>query len=167
MKNIIMTLLLFSCPFITWGADVSFFITGEITNPACNTTIINNDSAVNMGTYSTSSIKPGDKTELIQFNIGLANCPNSLDNVQFTFKGTSMNVQDDYFSLDPDGATNVGIVLYDSDKTTLIAPNKKTAGKSITKNISNIFNFYAAYIATGTVSEGNANATVDIDISYN
>ncbi|MCS3430460.1 fimbrial protein [Klebsiella sp. BIGb0407] len=168
MKNKIIILLFFSfSPFIAWGADVSFIITGEIINPPCNTTIINNDSAVNMGTYSTSAIKPGDKTDLIKFNIGLSNCPNSLDNIQFTFNGKSMNVNNDYFSLDPDGATNVGIVLYEEDKTTLIAPNIKTAGKSISKNISNIFTFYAAYIATGAVTEGNANATLDIDISYN
>ena len=64
-------------------------------------------------------------------------------------------------------AKNVGIALYDSDKTSLIDINSASSGKIVSTEEATTLTFYAAYQATGKVTEGEANADINFTLSYN
>ena len=161
------TILFF--PWLSHAADVRFEITGEIKNTPCQITVVNdNQPTVNLGIYNTASMtQSGHSTDLVEFNIALEQCPADLNNVQFTFTGQSNSVNTQLLAVNAGGADNVGIAIYEDDGKAIVPLNEKSRGRSIQKNTKNMIAFYANYVATGAVTGGEANSTVDFSISYN
>ncbi|MFC0229389.1 fimbrial protein [Serratia aquatilis] len=159
--------LLISCTSTLQAADVIFNITGIIKNASCSVSFGNNQT-VPLGTFSTGYLNSvGKKTPLQPFMIKLDNCPNNYDDVQVTFEGDIDAGNPQLLALQPGGAQNVGVAIYDSDKTSLIPINTASSGKSVSTTQETTLTFYAAYQSTGTVTEGAANADVSFTVSYN
>ncbi|AJJ12805.1 fimbrial family protein [Yersinia rohdei] len=151
----------------TQAADVIFNISGTIKNGSCIVTSGNNQK-VDLGTYSTKFLdNVGKTTPLKPFEITLDNCPANYNGVQVMFEGEMNSQNTQLIAVQSGGANNVGIALYDNDKTTIIPINSKTSGKSVTVNGKTTLAFYAAYMSTGEVTDGSANADISFTISYN
>jgi len=149
------------------AADIIFNITGAIKNSACSVSFGNNQK-VALGTFSTSYFNGGGvKTPLQPFTIRLDNCPDNFNDVQVTFEGDIAEGNTQLLALQPGGAENVGIAIYDSDKSSLIPLNAPSSGKSVSTVQETTLTFYAAYESTGVVTEGAANADVNFTVSYN
>lgn len=149
------------------AADVMFNINGTIKNAACSVSFGNNQT-VPLGTFSTGYLNSaGKKTPLQPFMITLDNCPYNYNDVQVTFEGDIATGNPQLLALQSGGAQNVGVAIYDSDKTSLIPLNTSSSGKSVSTTQETTLTFYAAYQSTGTVTEGAANADVSFTVSYN
>lgn len=169
MKNFWTNLILligFVVPFAHAG-DVTFNITGKIKYSPCEVTL-GKEQTVSLGTYSTDFLnRVGQVTDLQPFEITLDNCPLNYNDVQIKFEGNAATPNAQLLALQPGGAENVGIALYDNDKTTLIPLNTWSAGKSVSTGQSTTLTFYAAYMSMGKVTEGNANSDATFTLSYN
>jgi len=156
----------FAAPF-TQAADVIFNISGTINPFPCEVTL-GKRQTVPLGTYSTHFLNSvGKVTDLKPFEITLDNCPQNHNNVQIMFGGNAAAPNAQLLALQPGGATNVGIAIYDKDKTTLIPLNSWSAAKSVTTTQSTTLTFYAAYMSMGNVTEGHANSDATFTLSYN
>ncbi|MBW5407588.1 fimbrial protein [Morganella morganii] len=163
-KNSLYLLVFFASA--TYAADVVFNITGKIEESACEI-IVGNGQTVSLGFFSTGYLQSvGDITPMKPFSITLDNCPDNYNDVQVTFEGDAVPGNPQLLKLQSGGAQNVGIAIYDSDKTTLIPLNTASSGKSVTTTEETALTFYAAYMSTGTVTEGVANADVSFTVSY-
>lgn len=152
---------------VTHAADVVFNITGKIANSACEVGV-GGTQTVRLGTFSAGYLQNiGEITQLEPFDITLGNCPYDYSNVQVTFIGDVASGNTQLLALQPGGAENVGIAIYEKDKTSLIPLNVASSGKSVSATEATTLTFYAAYMSTGTVTEGDANADVNFTISYN
>ncbi len=171
MKTVWTNLILligFATPF-AHAADVTFNINGKIKITPCEVTL-GNRQTVSLGTYSTDSLDfVGKNTDLQPFDITLDNCRLNYNNVQIKFEGNVATPNTQLLALQPGGAENVGIAIYDNDKTTLIPLNTLStgAGKSVSTGQSTTLTFYAAYMSMGKVTEGNANSDATFTLSYN
>ncbi|WP_156293095.1 fimbrial protein [Serratia oryzae] len=149
------------------AADVTFNISGKITPSSCDVTL-GSGQTVPLGTYSTNVLdRVGKITDLKPFEITLENCPQNYNDVQIKFSGSTASPNTQLLALQPDGATNVGIAIYDNDKTTLIPLDNWSAGKSVSTAQSTTLTFYAAYMSMGQVTQGQANAEATFTLSYN
>ncbi|HGM5492472.1 TPA: fimbrial protein [Serratia fonticola] len=149
------------------AADVIFNISGSIKNGSCTVTSGNNQK-VDLGMYSTQFLDGvGKVTPLKPFEIILDNCPINYSGVQVSFVGEENLQNTQLIAVQSGGAKNVGIALYDDDKITVIPVNSMTLGKNVSTSQATTFTFYAAYMATGEVTEGHANADISFTISYN
>ncbi|WP_422528275.1 fimbrial protein [Serratia fonticola] len=156
----------FVVPFVH-AADVTFNINGKIKLSPCEVTL-GNGQTVPLGTYSTDFLDSvGKVTDLKPFEITLDNCPMNYKDVQIKFEGTAATPNAQLLALQPGGAENVGIAIYDNDKTTLIPLNTWSAGKSVSTAQSTTLTFYAAYMSMGKVAEGHANSDATFTLSYN
>lgn len=168
---ILLRLSLFFLPLMALpmaqAADVVFNISGAIKNGSCNVTSDNNQK-VDLGMYSTNFLDGvGKTTPLKPFEITLDNCPMNYSGVQVTFEGEVNSQNNQLVAVQSSGAKNVGIALYDSDKTTIIPVNSSASGKSVAINQATTLTFYAAYMSTGEVTDGSANADISFTIVYN
>ncbi|AHM75046.1 fimbrial protein [Yersinia hibernica] len=158
--------LLIAAPVVQ-AADVAFNITGSLKYSPCTVTVGASQN-VALGMYSTNFLGGvGETTPLKPFEITVDNCPKNYNDVQVTFEGDVVAENTQLIALQPGGAKNVGIILYDSDKKTVIPVNSATAGKRVSTDQATTLTFYAAYMSTGKVSDGSANADVSFTISYN
>ncbi len=159
---------LLSCVIqVAHAADVVFNITGKIANSACEVSV-GGTQTVRLGTFSTGYLQhTGEITPLEPFDITLGSCPYDYTNVQVTFSGDVASGNTQLLGLQPGGAENVGIAIYEKDKISLIPLNVASSGKSVSTTEDTTLTFYAAYMSTGAVIEGDANADVSFTISYN
>lgn len=148
------------------ASDVTFNISGSLKHNPCTITTGANQN-VDLGIYNINLLSgPGEITPLKPFEIKLNNCPPD-SNIQLKFEGDALTENSHLIALQSGGAENVGIVLYESDQKTVIPINSFSSPKTILTGQENILKFYAAYMATGTVTVGNSNANVNFTISYN
>lgn len=156
----------FAVPFAQ-AADVTFNINGKIKLSPCEVTL-GSGQTVPLGTYSTDFLdSPGKITYLQPFEITLDNCPQNYNDVQIKFEGNVATPNPQLLALQPGGAENVGIAIYDNDKTTQIPLNSWSTGKSVSAAQSTTLTFYAAYMSMGKVTQGHANADATFTLSYN
>ncbi|MDH2368149.1 MULTISPECIES: fimbrial protein [Providencia] len=159
--------LLLGCVVTAQASDIRFDISGVIKNGACSVSLVNTPS-VFLGTFSTEYLDNlGKTTPLVPFQLTVDDCPQNYTNVQVTFTGEPLTENPQLIALQAGGAKNVGIALYDSDKTSLIDINSASSGKIISTEEATTLTFYAAYQATGKVTEGEANADINFTLSYN
>ncbi len=162
-----MLCLWLGCATVAYGANVRFNITGIIKNAPCIVTVVNQQS-VSLGTFSTGYLDNiGKITPLVPFYLTVDNCPQNYSHVQVVFTGDTVDGSPSLLALQPRGATNVGVVLYDSDKTSRIGINTASSDKTVSTGQPTILTFYAAYQSTGAVTEGKANADLSFTLSYN
>lgn len=155
------------CVPATYGADVQFNITGKIEESACEVSV-GGEKTVSLGFFSTRYLQAvGDITPVKPFYITLDNCPDNYNNVQVMFEGDIATGNPQLLAVQPGGAQNVGIAIYEDDKSTLIPLNAASLGKSVSMTQETTLTFYAAYMSMGTVMEGTANADVGFTVSYN
>lgn len=169
-----MFILLRCCKFIIpflvipdlQASDVTFNISGSIKYNPCTITTGANQN-VELGTYNLNSFSSAGLISPPKlFEIKLDNCPSN-SSIQVMFAGDALAENNNLIALQPGGAENVGIILYESDQKTVIPINSMSTPKDVLMGQENILKFYAAYMTTGIVTVGKSNANISFTISYN
>ncbi len=129
-----------------------------------------NTITVPLGTWATANFinNVGATTDLKPITFNLSNCPDMKQaNIRFNGQADSLNPGLFAIQSGTDMASNVGIGMYKTNNTAdLITPNSQSLTVPLTAKAGEV-TVYANYMTTSNdVKEGNANADVTIDISY-
>lgn len=152
------------------GGTVHF--TGEIVNASCAVSTESANQTVELGQYRSSRLaKSGDKTSPVPFQIKLVDCDTSVATtaaIAFSGRTTTSNTNLLAVNAAQNGsaAQNVGIEIADhmSQALKLDGVGYSTAKTLINGN--NALDFTARYVATGTATVGEANASTTFVIKY-
>ncbi|UNK24182.1 fimbrial protein [Yersinia intermedia] len=159
-----------------FAIDGTIQFTGAFTDSPCeiningSTTTGSSSASVVLDTWNVTNYKSnvGATTDLKPITISLSGCPAKTQaNIQFN--GTVNTTNPKLFAIQTgaDAASNVGIALYSSSNTAdIITPNTRDLSIPLTAQDGEKI-IYASYMTTGAdVGQGEANADVTIDISY-
>jgi len=160
------------------GGTVHF--TGEIVSGACAVSTDTADQTVNLGQYTTGQLaSSGATTTPVPFSIKLINCSSdTYTTAKINFQGSTLSGNSSALAVNSAGsnatsATGVGIQILDNTSA-VVALNTDTGYDSTTlaqttggdSNATNIFNFSAQYLSTGSATAGQADADATFTITY-
>lgn len=159
-----------------FAVDGTIQFTGAFTDSPCEININgsstngSSSTSVMMDTWNAANYKDnvGSTTDLKPITISLAGCPDKTQaNIQFSGTVDAMNPKLFAVESGANSASNVGIALYSSSNPTdIITPNTRNLSIPLTSQKGEK-TIYASYMTTGNeVGQGEANANVTIDISY-
>lgn len=140
---------------------------GNITDSSCD--IIQKNKEVDLGEHSVAELKnKDDKTQSEEFDISLINCSLAMMSLKIKMEGTAHKDNPALYALDAgeNSAGKVGITVTDKqDKQITPAGIYQDI---VLKNDSRDYTltYKAAYQATGLVTPGTGNATVNYTVSY-
>lgn len=173
-KYLVIPLLLLSTSAFAVDGTIQF--TGAFTDSPCEININgsstngSSSTSVMMDTWNAANYKDnvGATTDLKPIKISLTGCPSKTQaNIQFS--GTADAINPKLFAIESgaNSASNVGVALYSSSNPTdILTPNTRNLSIPLTAQ-NGEKTIYASYMTTGTdVGQGEANAAVTIDISY-
>ncbi|AHM75051.1 fimbrial protein [Yersinia hibernica] len=159
-----------------FAIDGTIQFSGAFTDSPCeinvngSTTTGSSSASVILDTWNVANYKGnvGATTDLKPITISLSGCPSKTQaNIQFN--GTVNATNPELFAIQTGAgaASNVGIALYSSSNTAdIITPNTRDLAIPLTTQAGEK-TIYASYMTTGSdVGQGEANADVTIDISY-
>lgn len=173
MKNNIVWMSLaaaLACSTAAQAADGTINFTGNITTAACTIDTASATQTVNLGTITASTFTgtAGVAVAPTRFTIALSACPDTLTSATVKFDGTANSTNSNLLALSSgQGATGVGIGIYESNGTTLIPLQTAAAAVSFTSGAASV-SYIAKYVSTAaSVTAGSANAVTNFTIAYN
>ncbi len=173
-KKTLLVISLFAATGSAFAADGTLNFTGSFTDSPCQVNINGSNASgagsvsVPLATWSKDNFKSaGLTTDLKPIVISLSACP-EMTEATIQFVGNVNQSNPNLFAVNPGvaSAENVGIALYkDSNTANVITPNSRDLTIPLTSQAGE-YTLYASYMTTGAAGNGEANADVTLDISY-
>lgn len=152
------------------AADGTITFNGRVLAKSC---VIQNSGSIDVDlpwVYTTALANAGDTTGDTDFSISISGCDTALTSAQAFFSGTSINDSTNRLTLDAGGASGVEIELLNGNgDPVLLGQSSAALQESQVFPMTNggaTLEYTARYVATGSVSPGAANSSVQFTMIY-
>lgn len=155
----------------TQGAGGVINFTGEISEVSCNVSTASSNQSVDLGKWAKSYFESRTETTETPFTISVKDCPASVSTVSVLFDGDKDSGDPTLLKVAADGATGIGIKLYEADRNTPVTIGSISRPVSVTTATDGGYadlNFFASYKSDGEeIKAGKANAVSNFVMVYN
>lgn len=171
-KNLIVATLTAAaalCSASSFAQDGTVNFTGEIIDSACTVDIgSNNTMVVDLGKVAkTAFTGVGSTASATKFTLVLKDCPATVSSAKVKFDGTGYANDNTVLALTPGATTATGVAIQLSDAANVLPLATSSASYPLSSTGVNNLDFFARYIAKGTVVAGLANSTANFTVNYN
>lgn len=172
MKKLALALTVFPFLLSTANAEIvegetsTIHFTGKIVESTCTLNTGSKGQDIGLGTIASNTfLTPGTTSLETKFTIELEDCSTAYENAKIKFRGDTMPGNSTRLNVNG-GATNVGIEILENNAP-LDLDGSSSSGDKVLGSGTNIFNFAARYVSTGSVvGVGEANANVNFTVEY-
>lgn len=164
----VLSLLMLCALNVQAQENITINVTGAIVLASCSVSTASQSFTINLGnTYNTRAFRnAGMKTPFVPFSIDVE-CDSNFNDVGIQFSGAKDSNNTDLLALTSGGAQNVGVGIFNKSDESLIPLESPSIKTNLLANQIHSFEFLAAYVTTGPVTAGPANAEATFNLIYN